>query len=152
MANRGSGTRLGRSSCIPRSRGHAQFFCAARYDFPVRTSLSILIGAVFLLPLAGCGKAPEKSDAELGLNAQQADGRRVFQMYCASCHHAYSTAGSQGPGLAGLFRKKYLPSGLPTNDRFVGQTIMGGRGMMPPVGTELNQQQFEDLMAYLHTL
>jgi mono/diheme cytochrome c family protein len=152
MANCGAGSRLRGSICIPGFRGHAQIFCATRYDFPVRTSLSILIGALFLLPLAGCGKAPAKTDAELGLNAQQADGQRVFQMYCASCHHAYSRAGSQGPSLAGLYRKQYLPSGLPANDRFVGQAIMGGRGMMPPIGTELNQQQFEDLMAYLHTL
>ena len=116
---------------------------------PISFSL-ILCGLLFLL--AGCGKAPEKTDAQLGLNAQQAQGRVVFQTYCASCHHAYSTAGSRGPSLAQLFRKKYLPSGLPANNRFVGQTIMGGRGMMPPVGTELTPQQFKNLMAYLHTL
>lgn len=102
--------------------------------------------------LTGCGKAPKKTDAQLGLNAQQARGRVVFQTYCASCHHAYSAAGSRGPSLAKLFRKKYLSDGLPANDRFVGQTIMGGRGMMPPVGTNLTPQQFQDLMAYLHTL
>lgn len=102
--------------------------------------------------MAGCGKAPAKTDAELGLNAQQSRGRRVFQVYCSSCHHAYSSAGSKGPSLKALFKKRYLPSGLPANDRFVGQTIVGGRGMMPGFGGALTEQQLTDLMAYLHTL
>lgn len=118
----------------------------------MRQILSFLIAGIFLFFLAGCGKAPPKTDAELGLNPQQASGRRVFQRYCASCHHAYSSAGSMGPSLKGLFRRRYLPSGLPANNRFVEGTIVGGRGMMPPVGRELTEQQLNDLMAYLHTL
>jgi mono/diheme cytochrome c family protein len=109
-----------------------------------------------LLPLlAGCGgkkKDAEMTDAELGLNAQQASGRQIYKMYCASCHYAYSSAGSQGPSMKGLFKRKYLPSGLPANDRFVRQTVVAGRNMMPPAGSVLNPQQLDDLMAYLHTL
>lgn len=111
--------------------------------------LSIVILGAFL---AACGKAPVKTDAELGLNAQQSRGRKVFQVYCASCHHAYSSAGSKGPSLKRLFKKRYLPSGLPANDRFVQGTIVGGRGMMPGFGGVLTEQQLSDLMAYLHTL
>lgn len=118
----------------------------------MRQSLFVIIGATFLLSLAGCGNAPEKTDAQLGLNARQARGRLVFQTYCASCHNPYSSAGSRGPSLEKLFRQRYLPSGLPANDRFVEQAIMGGRGMMPPVGGELTERQLADLMAYLHTL
>lgn len=92
------------------------------------------------------------TDAQLGLNAQQSAGRVVFQNYCAACHYGYSSSGLQGPGLKGLFRKKYLPSGLPANNRFVEQTILGGRGMMPAQGDALTRQQLSDLMAYLHTL
>jgi mono/diheme cytochrome c family protein len=118
----------------------------------VKQTLQILSIAMAAAFLAACGNAPPKTDAELGLNAQQAQGRRVFQAYCASCHHAYSSAGSKGPSLKKLFKKRYLPSGLPTNDRFVEGTIVSGRNMMPGFGGALTEQQLNDLMAYLHTL
>lgn len=106
-----------------------------------------------LLLLAGCGKDLEQqTDAELGLNPQQAHGRRVFQHYCASCHSAYSSSSRKGPSLKGLYKEQYLPSGLITNDQFVEQSIVRGRNMMPGLGNAINQQQLEDLMAYLHTL
>jgi hypothetical protein len=41
---------------------------------------------------------------------------------------------------------------LPANDRFVWQTIRQGRGMMPAVGGSLTPQQFDHLLAFLHTL
>jgi mono/diheme cytochrome c family protein len=108
---------------------------------------------VLLALLDGCGgPAPEKTDAELGLNAQQAAGRQIYQQYCAACHPAYSSSGDKGPGLKGVFRKPFLPSGLPANDRFVGQSIRMGRGMMPPMGDALSESQLDDLLAYLHTL
>lgn len=102
---------------------------------------------------AACGPDLSKeSDAQLGLNAQQASGRQVFEQRCAQCHYAYSSASLHGPGLKRLYRKKYLPSGLPANDRFVEQTIVNGRGMMPAAGLDFTRQQLEDLIAYLHTL
>lgn len=118
----------------------------------MKRMLLILSSAILLFFLAGCGKPPKRTDAELGLNAQQARGRRVFQVYCSSCHHAYSSAASQGPSLKGLFKKRFLPSGLPANNRFVRDTILGGRGMMPGFGGVLTEKQFQDLIAYLHTL
>jgi mono/diheme cytochrome c family protein len=115
---------------------------------------TVAAGVVILAFAAGCrGKDLSKeTDAQLGLNAQQSAGRLVFNADCAACHYAYSSSGLKGPGLKGLFRKKYLPSGLPANDRFVEQTIVNGRGMMPEQGDALTQQQLSDLMAYLHTL
>lgn len=111
------------------------------------------LNMILLAVAAGCGgAAPEKSDAELGLNAQQAAGRALYRQYCAACHPAYSSSGDKGPGLKGLFKKQFLPSGLPANDRFVGQTIRMGRGMMPPMGDALSETQLADLLAYLHTL
>jgi len=106
-----------------------------------------------LCVLSGCGpnKAAE-SDAQLGLTAEQSAGRQIYNQRCAQCHHAYSSSGSQGPSLEGLFRKKYLPSGLPANDRFVIKTIVNGRGMMPAVGQDLTDEQLRELLAYLHTL
>jgi mono/diheme cytochrome c family protein len=112
----------------------------------------ILALGVFLCCAAGCGEPAPKSDAQLGLNAQQASGRRIFQYSCAACHYAYSSAGLKGPGLRKLFRKDFLPSGLPANEIFVRQTIASGRGMMPEFGDALSQEQLDDLMAYLHTL
>ncbi|HLJ28895.1 MAG TPA: cytochrome c [Candidatus Angelobacter sp.] len=119
----------------------------------MRQKASILIAVVFLVLLAGCGKDPEQqTDAELGLTPQQAQGRRVFHLYCAVCHSAYSSKGLKGPSMKGLYKKEYLPSGLIANDQFVEQTIVRGRNMMPQLGTSLTQQQVEDLIVYLHTL
>jgi mono/diheme cytochrome c family protein len=103
--------------------------------------------------LSGCGKDPAKmSDAELGLNADQSRARKVFNIYCLSCHPAYSSSGNKGPGLKKLYQKSYLPSGLTATDEHVMQSIMRGRGMMPPFGNQLDQQELQVLMAYLHTL
>jgi mono/diheme cytochrome c family protein len=122
--------------------------------FTRKPLLWLLFLAALAAPITGCadnGRAKE-TDAQLGLNAQQSAGRVVFQTYCSPCHYAYSSSGSKGPGLKDLFRKKYLPSGLPANDRFVEQTIISGRGMMPAQGDALTNQQLANLMAYLHTL
>lgn len=103
--------------------------------------------------LSGCGKDQSKmTDAELGLNAQQSQGRKVYNVYCLNCHPAYSTHGNNGPGLKKLYQKPYLPSGLTATDEHVMQSIVRGRGMMPSFGGQLDQQELQVLMAYLHTL
>lgn len=102
---------------------------------------------------AACSDDPaSKSDAELGLNSQQASGRHIYQQTCYPCHDAHSVPGENGPNLKGLFKKTFLPSGLPANERFVRQTIQTGRNMMPAAGANLTSQQLDDLLAYLHTL
>jgi mono/diheme cytochrome c family protein len=94
-----------------------------------------------------------KSDAELGLNAQQAAGRRVYDQHCARCHEPYSSHGKNGPGLKGVFKKEYLPlSGLPANDDRVGEIVRLGRSKMPAFGQVLDQQEVQDLLVYMHTL
>lgn len=119
---------------------------------------AILCAFAALVALAAClvaGCAPNRaseSDAQLGLNAEQSAGRAIFNERCASCHYAYSSSSLHGPGLDKLYRKKFLPSGLPANDRFVTQTILNGRGMMPAAGSTLSDEQLHDLLAYLHTL
>jgi mono/diheme cytochrome c family protein len=131
--------------------------CSALRNSPISMTerlAQIALAATLLALACGCGrKDPSKeTDAQLGLNSQQSAGRAAFNYYCAACHYAYSASGLKGPGLKGLFHKKYLPSGLPANDRFVEQTIVNGRGMMPPQGDALTDQQLSNLMAYLHTL
>jgi len=101
----------------------------------------------------GCNVQRRKSDAELGLNPQQAAGRRLYDQYCDRCHEPYSTRGKKGPGLEGIFKHQYLSlSGLPANDDQVGDMIRYGRTNMPGYGDVLSQQQVQELLAYLHTL
>lgn len=117
------------------------------------TVVVLVFAAALLASSAGCGKDKEKmSDAELGLNAQQAQGRRIYNLYCLSCHPAYSTHGNKGPGLEGLYKKAYFPSGLTATDEHVTETIERGRNMMPGFHDQLSQQDIQDLVAYLHTL
>jgi mono/diheme cytochrome c family protein len=115
--------------------------------------LWVAISAVLAAALGGCDVERRKSDAELGLNPQQAAGRRIYDNYCDRCHAPYSSRGRQGPSMKHLFRKKYLPmSGMPANDERVTDVIKMGRNKMPAFGQVLNQQQIDDLLAYLHTL
>jgi len=103
--------------------------------------------------LCGCDVERRKSDAELGLNPQQAAGRKIYDNYCDRCHEPYSTRGKKGPGLKGVFQKKYLPiSGLPANDDRVTDIIRLGRKEMPGYSQTLSQQDLEDLLAYMQTL
>lgn len=123
-----------------------------------RRKLNRLLGAVCIACLAlawltACDIERRKSDAELGLNPQQATGRKIYDNYCDRCHRPYSTKGKKGPGLKGIFQNKYLPiSGLPANDDRVGEIIRLGRKEMPGYSQTLSQQDIEDLLAYLHTL
>jgi mono/diheme cytochrome c family protein len=114
----------------------------------IRVSVVILM----LLAIAGCDER-RKSDAELGLNPQQAVGRRLYDDYCDRCHEPYSTRDKKGPSLKGIFKQQYLSvSGLPANDDRVGEIIKLGRAKMQGLGQVLNDQQVKDLLAYLHTL
>ena len=111
-----------------------------------------LLLAVLALAIAGCESSGRKSDAELGLNPQQARGRRIYDTLCINCHQPYSSGGRHGPSLRGVFRKPELPSGSPANDERVSEAIIKGRIDMPGFGRQIDQQQLEDLLAYLHTL
>jgi mono/diheme cytochrome c family protein len=111
-----------------------------------------MIVALILL-LSGCNAQRRRSDAELGLNPQQAEGRRLYDNYCSRCHEPYSSSDKQGPSLKGIFKKQYLSeSGLPANDERVGEIIKYGRSKMRGFGDVMSEQQVQDLLAYLHTL
>ena len=118
----------------------------------MRTVLLICSSALVLSCLSGCEAQRRKSDAELGLNPQQAAGRRVFDYDCARCHEAYSSSDLQGPSLQHMFKKQYLRSGLPANDDRVTEVVRYGKSKMPSFGNVLTPQQIKDLIAYLHTL
>ena len=121
----------------------------------LRFALIAVLGCwlAVLTACSGCEVQRRKSDAELGLNAQQADGRHIYDQYCDRCHAPYSSRGRQGPSLQGVFRKPYLSaSGMPANDVRVGEIIRVGRNKMEGFGNVLTDEQINDLLAYLHTL
>jgi mono/diheme cytochrome c family protein len=106
-----------------------------------------------LLALAGCEAERRKSDAELGLNSQQSNGRKLYDNYCDRCHEPYSSRGKKGPSLKGVFKQQFLPlSGLPANDARVGDIVKFGRSKMEGFGQVMTDQQIQDLLAYMHTL
>jgi mono/diheme cytochrome c family protein len=103
--------------------------------------------------LAGCEAERRKSDDELRLNPQQSAGRKLYNNYCDRCHEPYSSRGKKGPSLKGVLKQQYLPlSGLPANDARVGDIVKYGRSKMEGFGQVMNDQQIQDLLAYLHTL
>jgi mono/diheme cytochrome c family protein len=112
-------------------------------------ALGFLVLAVALL--AGCQAERRKSDAELGLNPQQARGRHLYDRHCGMCHEAYSSRGLKGPSLQGMFHKPQLPSGMLANDERVQDVIVMGKSKMPAF-RNFTPDQLNDLMIYLHTL
>jgi mono/diheme cytochrome c family protein len=106
-----------------------------------------------ILWLTGCDVERRKSDAELGLDPQQAAGRKLYDNYCDRCHEPYSSHGKKGPSLKGIFKHQYLSlSGLPANDERVTDIIKYGRAKMEGFNQVMTDQQVKDLLAYLHTL
>jgi mono/diheme cytochrome c family protein len=122
----------------------------------IHVSLLKLIAFVLLpslLALSTCEVERRKSDAELGLTPQQADGRHIYDQYCDRCHAPYSSRKRQGPSLKSVFKRPYLSaSGMPANDDRVRDIILLGRNKMDGFGNILAAQQVNDLIAYLHTL
>ena len=134
---------------MPQFRALPKQFLRLALLFFLRCALLASLASI----LVACG--PDKStesDAQLGLTAEQAAGRQIYNQRCAACHFAYSSRGSHGPSMKGLFKRKFLPSGLPANNRFVTQTMLNGRGMMPAAGYTLSDDQLRALLAYLRTL
>ena len=120
-----------------------------RQSKDVRVLSAIALAAPFLL--AGCRSVPPPTPLDQ-LDAAQTHGYQVFQAHCAACHHDRDSDPLHGPGLAGMYKKQYLPSGAPANDDRVLNTIMHGRNNMPPMGNQLDDTETSDLLAYLHTI
>ena len=108
-------------------------------------SLGLVLGAT------GCKSLPPGKPLS-SLTPEEACGRAVFVSSCARCHNAYETQALHGPSLYGVFRKPYLPSGAPAHDDRVTEVVLHGRNLMPPAGSDLTEQQLQDLLRYLHTL
>ncbi len=111
-----------------------------------------LCPALGLLLMLGCQMERRKSDAELGLSPQQARGRYLYDQNCIRCHEPYSRWGVHGPSLKKLYKKPYLPSGMPVNDERLQDVILLGKAKMPSFRKTFTDRQVEDLLAYLKTL
>jgi len=119
----------------------------------ISPSLRVSVVMLALIALAGCDVERRKSDAELGLNPQQAEGRKLYDNYCDRCHEPYSSRGKKGPSLKGVFKRQYLSlSGLPANDDRMTDIVKYGRAKMEGFSQVMTDQQIKDLLAYLHTL
>jgi mono/diheme cytochrome c family protein len=110
------------------------------------------VALLTIFTASGCKRPLPPSKPLAELSAQENRGYAVFQSQCAECHYANSEKGLHGPGLQGLFKKPYLPSGAPANDDRVTAAVLHGRNMMPAFGNKIDDQQLTDLLAYLHTL
>lgn len=125
-------------------------YCTAKQAMKTPGIIAMVCGVAML---AGCNAELRKSDAELGLNPQQAAGRRIYDDRCDRCHEPYSTRDKKGHSMKGVFSKQYLPqSGLPANEQQIGDIVRYGRNNMPSFGRVLSQQQIDELLAYMHTL
>jgi mono/diheme cytochrome c family protein len=100
--------------------------------------------------ISGCHRIAPPTPLDQ-LNAQQARGHGVYRAHCGQCHYDREDGPLHGPSLLGVFKKPYLPSGAPANDERVSATILHGRNLMP-AQPNMDPQDLDDLLAYLHTL
>ncbi len=111
----------------------------------------IMLVGFAALALAGCKSLPPPTPLA-DLNPQQSHGHEVFQARCGACHYDRRNDPLHGPALLGVFKKPALPSGAAATDERVTATIVHGRGLMPALGNNLDQEDISDVLAYLHTL
>lgn len=100
--------------------------------------------------LTGCRTLPPPTPLDQ-LNAQQREGHTVFEAHCGQCHYDRIEGPLHGPSLRGILKKQYLPSGAPANDDRVTATILHGRNLMP-AQSDMDSEDLQNLLAYLHTL
>jgi cytochrome c len=89
--------------------------------------------------------------ALMGAKGDPAKGKEVFEQ-CAVCHNADSEEKKMGPGLKGLFKRDKLADGKKASEANIRARIDDGGNGMPGYKDVLEDQQKEDLVAYLKTL
>jgi len=118
---------------------------------PARPAWTIASAAAIglSLGLAACRSLPA-SKPQAQWSPEEARGAVVFHNNCARCHYPDNRQNLHGPGLQALTKLKSMPSGAPPSDERITAVIRYGRNMMP--GSQLDDQQLHDLLAYLHSL
>ena len=89
--------------------------------------------------------------ALVGAKGDAAKGKEVF-LHCAVCHNADSDEKKMGPGLKGLFKKDKLANGKKATEANIRTQVDEGGNGMPAYKELLNDQEKDDLIAYLKTL
>jgi len=90
--------------------------------------------------------------ALMGANkGDAAKGKEVFEQ-CAVCHNADSVDKKMGPGLKGLFKRDKLADGKKVSEANIRARVDDGGNGMPGYKDMLDDQQKDDLIAYLKTL
>ena len=110
----------------------------------------VTLAAAVVALAGGCHRLPPPTPLN-ELNAQQRRGHAVFEAHCGQCHYDREDGSLHGPSLRGIFKKPYLQSGAPANDERVTDTVLHGHGLMP-AQPDMDPQDLDDLLAYLHTL
>lgn len=114
----------------------------------MRTRLQVALFTSLLL-LGGCA---EKEKERPPLTPSQLRGQKLYNASCLVCHRTDSVEGKNGPGLKGMYERKFLTSGLPANDERVEEIIRRGRRSMPGYDKMYSDEQIKDLIAYLRSL
>lgn len=113
--------------------------------------LIFTMGTVLGVVLLGCSR--NNMDYGPAFASAETRGEIVYDRNCSACHDAENVQLlKQPPKLSGLFHRKTLPSGAPATDDQVRNTILAGRGIMPPLEHTLEKKQVDDLLKYLHKL
>ena len=115
----------------------------------MRTRTILAFASVAVALVLGCRSLPP-SKPESQFTEQEARGQQVYNANCARCHYPTNTRSLHGPGLQAITKVQAMPSGAPPTDERLSVVILRGRNMMP--GTQLNDDQLNDLLAYLKTL
>jgi len=111
------------------------------------------VASVVLIGLFCSGCSRNNMDYGPAFASAGTRGEVVYEQNCSPCHDAKNLQLlKQPPKLAGLFQRGQLPSGAPATDEQVRETIVSGRGIMPPFEHTLDKQQVDDLLKYLHKL
>jgi mono/diheme cytochrome c family protein len=111
----------------------------------------LLLATSAILLAVACQPEPTPPKPKT-LTASEVHGERLYKTTCAACHHADSAAPLNGPGMQGIFKARYLPSGAPANDERVHEVIVRGRRNMPGFGQVFDETQIRDIIAYMRTL
>jgi cytochrome c len=89
--------------------------------------------------------------ALMAAKGDPAKGKEVFEQ-CAMCHNADSTEKKMGPGLKGLFKRDKMADGKKVTEANIRARVDDGGNGMPGYKDTLDDQQKEDVIAYLKTL
>ena len=91
--------------------------------------------------------------ALMGAKGDAAKGKEVFEsQQCPICHNADSEEKKMGPGLKGLFKREKMADGKKVTEANIRSRIDDGGTGMPGYKELLDDQQKDDLIAYLKTL